>query len=111
MIDLATTMINHDRPYDFMPRKAHPDAPITAYRSTILTFFIILSFKCIHVFLTYPLAQIKLSTHDGSLRYHSLHTRNGEDDMFSSDLSDKELKEKLGHMSATPSLVHPLSFS
>ncbi|XP_047975590.1 UPF0613 protein PB24D3.06c-like isoform X2 [Salvia hispanica] len=69
MIDLATTMINHDRPYDFMPRKAHPDAPITAYR------------------------------------YHSLHTRNGEDDMFSSDLSDKELKEKLGHMSATPSLV------
>ncbi|KAL1543204.1 UPF0613 protein PB24D3.06c-like [Salvia divinorum] len=38
-------------------------------------------------------------------RYHSLCTRNGEDDMFSSDLSDEELKEKLGHMSATPTLV------
>ncbi|KAG6435517.1 hypothetical protein SASPL_100391 [Salvia splendens] len=62
MIDLAATMINQGRPHDFMPRKAHPHAPITAYR------------------------------------YHSLCTRNGEDDMFSSDLSDEELKEKLGHI-------------
>ncbi|XP_057771824.1 UPF0613 protein PB24D3.06c-like [Salvia miltiorrhiza] len=69
MIDLASNMINQGRPYDFMPRKAHPHVPITAYR------------------------------------YHSLCAKNGDDDMFSSDLSDDELKQKLGHMSATPTLI------
>ncbi|CAH2049677.1 unnamed protein product [Thlaspi arvense] len=35
-------------------------------------------------------------------RYHSLSAYNGEDDMFSSDLSDDQLRMRLGHMSNTP---------
>ncbi|PSR92685.1 UPF0613 protein like [Actinidia chinensis var. chinensis] len=38
-------------------------------------------------------------------RYHSLCAYNGEDDMFSSDLSDDQLKMRLGHMSNTPCQV------
>ncbi|KAG5011219.1 hypothetical protein JHK82_019851 [Glycine max] len=34
-------------------------------------------------------------------RYHSLCSYNGDDDMFSSDLSDDQLKMRLGHMSST----------
>ncbi|XP_047336298.1 UPF0613 protein PB24D3.06c-like [Impatiens glandulifera] len=40
-----------------------------------------------------------------AFRYHSLCAYNGEDDMFSSDLSDDQLKMKLGHMSNTPCQV------
>ncbi|KAH6816493.1 alpha/beta-Hydrolases superfamily protein, partial [Perilla frutescens var. frutescens] len=69
MIELASTMINEGRPSDLMPRKAHPDAPITAYR------------------------------------YHSLCARNGEDDLFSSDFSEEELRQKLGHMFTTPTSI------
>ncbi|CAI9118596.1 OLC1v1020187C1 [Oldenlandia corymbosa var. corymbosa] len=35
-------------------------------------------------------------------RYHSLCAYNGDDDMFSSDLSEDQLKQRLGHMSHTP---------
>ncbi|KAL6971443.1 hypothetical protein U1Q18_031119 [Sarracenia purpurea var. burkii] len=35
-------------------------------------------------------------------RYHSLCAYNGDDDMFSSDLSDDQLKMRLGHLSNTP---------
>ncbi|PHT60279.1 hypothetical protein CQW23_02642 [Capsicum baccatum] len=35
-------------------------------------------------------------------KYHSLCAYNGEDDLFSSDFSDDQLKQKLGHMSNTP---------
>lgn len=35
-------------------------------------------------------------------RYHSLCAYNGDDDMFSSDLSEDQLKQRLGHMSNTP---------
>lgn len=38
-------------------------------------------------------------------RYHSLCAYNGDDDMFSSDLSDDQLKMRLGHMSNTPCQV------
>lgn len=38
-------------------------------------------------------------------RYHSLCAYNGEDDLFSSDFSDDQLKQKLGHMSNTPCQV------
>lgn len=38
-------------------------------------------------------------------RYHSLCAYNGDDDMFSSDLSDDQLKTKLGHMSTLPCQV------
>ncbi|KAL7123919.1 hypothetical protein ABFS83_14G014500 [Erythranthe nasuta] len=38
-------------------------------------------------------------------RYHSLCAYNGDDDMFSSDFSDDQLKQKLGHMSNTPTMV------
>ncbi|KAL8047843.1 hypothetical protein ABFX02_07G026000 [Erythranthe guttata] len=38
-------------------------------------------------------------------RYHSLCAYNGDDDMFSSDFSEDELKQRLGHMSTTPTLV------
>ncbi|CAI5462927.1 unnamed protein product [Closterium sp. Yama58-4] len=38
-------------------------------------------------------------------RFHSLACTGGADDMFSSDFSDEELKERLGHMAAWPSLV------
>ncbi|CAK8563560.1 unnamed protein product [Lathyrus sativus] len=34
-------------------------------------------------------------------RYHSLCAYNGDDDLFSSDLSDDQLKIRLGHMSST----------
>ncbi|XP_054807347.1 UPF0613 protein PB24D3.06c-like isoform X2 [Prosopis cineraria] len=34
-------------------------------------------------------------------RYNSLCSYNGDDDMFSSDLSDEQLKTRLGHMSCT----------
>ncbi|CAL5198765.1 unnamed protein product [Lathyrus oleraceus] len=34
-------------------------------------------------------------------RYHSLCAYNGDDDLFSSDLSDDQLKMRLGHMSST----------
>ncbi|KAF3615694.1 hypothetical protein FXO37_35399 [Capsicum annuum] len=37
--------------------------------------------------------------------YHSLCAYNGEDDLFSSDFSDDQLKQKLGHMSNTPCQV------
>ncbi|KAK6803828.1 hypothetical protein RDI58_001612 [Solanum bulbocastanum] len=40
-----------------------------------------------------------------SFRYHSLCAYNGEDDLFSSDFSDDQLKQKLGHMSNTPCQV------
>ncbi|XP_077218918.1 alpha/beta-Hydrolases superfamily protein [Tasmannia lanceolata] len=38
-------------------------------------------------------------------RYHSLCAYMGDDDMFSSDLSDDQLRLKLGHMSNTPCQV------
>ncbi|KAF6145274.1 hypothetical protein GIB67_041469 [Kingdonia uniflora] len=38
-------------------------------------------------------------------RYHSLCSYMGDDDMFSSDLSDDQLKMRLGHMSTTPCQV------
>ncbi|KAF5941665.1 hypothetical protein HYC85_019307 [Camellia sinensis] len=38
-------------------------------------------------------------------RYHSLCAYNGDDDMFSSDLSDDQLRMRLGHMSNTPCQV------
>lgn len=38
-------------------------------------------------------------------RYHSLCAYMGDDDMFSSDLSDDQLKTRLGHMSSTPCQV------
>ncbi|XP_070023065.1 uncharacterized protein [Nicotiana sylvestris] len=38
-------------------------------------------------------------------RYHSLCTYNGEDDLFSSDFSDDQLKQRRGHMSNTPCQV------
>ncbi|KAL6526534.1 hypothetical protein OROGR_015638 [Orobanche gracilis] len=38
-------------------------------------------------------------------RYHSLCAYNGDDDLFSSDFSEDQLKQKLGHMSNTPTLV------
>jgi pimeloyl-ACP methyl ester carboxylesterase len=38
-------------------------------------------------------------------RYHSLCSYMGDDDMFSSDLSDDQLKQLLGHMSNTPCQV------
>nr|AFK45298.1 unknown [Lotus japonicus] len=34
-------------------------------------------------------------------RYHSLCSYNGDDDLFSSDLSDDQLRMRLGHMSST----------
>lgn len=38
-------------------------------------------------------------------RFHSLSAYNGDDDMFSSDFNEDQLKQKLGHMSNTPTLV------
>ncbi|KAI3948244.1 hypothetical protein MKX01_014843 [Papaver californicum] len=38
-------------------------------------------------------------------RYHSLCAYMGDDDMFSSDLTDDQLKTRLGHMSQTPCQV------
>ncbi|XP_051129214.1 UPF0613 protein PB24D3.06c-like [Andrographis paniculata] len=38
-------------------------------------------------------------------RFHSLCAYNGDDDMFSSDFNEDQLKQKLGHMSNTPTLV------
>ncbi|GAV60927.1 DUF1749 domain-containing protein [Cephalotus follicularis] len=38
-------------------------------------------------------------------RYHSLSAYMGDDDMFSSDLSDDQLRMRLGHMSNTPCQV------
>ncbi|KZV55422.1 hypothetical protein F511_40088 [Dorcoceras hygrometricum] len=38
-------------------------------------------------------------------RYHSLCSYNGDDDMFSSDFSEDQLKQRLGHMSNTPTLI------
>lgn len=38
-------------------------------------------------------------------RYHSLSAYMGDDDLFSSDLSDDQLKMRLGHMSNTPCQV------
>uniref|UniRef100_A0A2P2J4S0 UPF0613 protein PB24D3.06c n=1 Tax=Rhizophora mucronata TaxID=61149 RepID=A0A2P2J4S0_RHIMU len=38
-------------------------------------------------------------------RYHSLYAYNGDDDLFSSDLSDDQLRMRLGHMSNTPCQV------
>ncbi|KAF7144561.1 hypothetical protein RHSIM_Rhsim04G0207200 [Rhododendron simsii] len=40
-----------------------------------------------------------------AFRYHSLCAYNGDDDMFSSDLSDDQLKMRLGHMTNTPCQV------
>ncbi|KAJ6804868.1 UPF0613 protein PB24D3.06c [Iris pallida] len=69
MIDLALNMITEGRAMELMPRKANPDAPITAYR------------------------------------YHSLCAYMGDDDMFSSDLSEDQLRMRLGHLSNTPCQV------
>ncbi|KAK9933478.1 hypothetical protein M0R45_020675 [Rubus argutus] len=38
-------------------------------------------------------------------RYHSLCAYNGDDDMFSSDLTDDQLRLRLGHMANTPCQV------
>ncbi|RAL38467.1 hypothetical protein DM860_002445 [Cuscuta australis] len=38
-------------------------------------------------------------------RYHSLCAYNGDDDLFSSDLNDDQLKQRLGHMCSTPCQV------
>ncbi|CAI7778354.1 unnamed protein product [Closterium sp. NIES-54] len=38
-------------------------------------------------------------------RFHSLACTGGDDDMFSSDFSDKELKERVGHMGSWPCMV------
>lgn len=38
-------------------------------------------------------------------RYHSLCAYMGDDDLFSSDLSDDQLRMRLGHMSNTPCQV------
>ncbi|CDP05625.1 unnamed protein product [Coffea canephora] len=35
-------------------------------------------------------------------RYHSFCAYNGDDDLFSSDLSEDQLRQRLGHMSRTP---------
>lgn len=40
-----------------------------------------------------------------ALRYHSLCSYMGDDDMFSSDLSDDQLRMRLGHLSNTPCQV------
>lgn len=40
-----------------------------------------------------------------SCRYHSLCAYMGDDDMFSSDLTDDQLRMRLGHMSNTPCQV------
>lgn len=38
-------------------------------------------------------------------RYQSLFARLGDDDLFSYDFSDNEMRERLGHMTAVPTLV------
>ncbi|GJP60167.1 hypothetical protein CLOP_g17298 [Closterium sp. NIES-67] len=38
-------------------------------------------------------------------RFHSLACTGGDDDIFSSDFTDDELREKLGHMAAWPCMV------
>ncbi|KAJ3669348.1 hypothetical protein LUZ60_011298 [Juncus effusus] len=38
-------------------------------------------------------------------RYHSLYGYMGDDDMFSSDLSEDQLRQRLGHMASTPCQV------
>ena len=38
-------------------------------------------------------------------RFHSLASFGGDDDLFSSDFSDDQLKERLAHMAAWPTLV------
>lgn len=45
-----------------------------------------------------------------SCRYHSLCAYNGDDDMFSSDLTDDQLRLKLGHMTNTPCQVELPNF-
>ncbi|MCD7448958.1 hypothetical protein HAX54_047570 [Datura stramonium] len=40
-----------------------------------------------------------------AFRYYSLCAYNGEDDLFSSDFSDDQLRQRLGHMSNTPCQV------
>lgn len=44
-----------------------------------------------------------------SCRYNSLCAYMGDDDMFSSDLNEHQLKMRLGHMSSTPCQV-PYTF-
>ncbi|CDP11057.1 unnamed protein product [Coffea canephora] len=41
-----------------------------------------------------------------SCRYRSLCAYNGDDDLFSSDLSEEQLRQRLGHMSHTPCQCH-----
>ena len=43
-------------------------------------------------------------------RYRSLSAYLGDDDLFSSDLSDAQLKARLGHMSRVPCQVTHVSF-
>ena len=38
-------------------------------------------------------------------RFHSLASYGGDDDLFSSDFSNEQLKERLSHMAAWPTLV------
>ncbi|RXH80358.1 hypothetical protein DVH24_041505 [Malus domestica] len=76
MIDLASTMICEGHGSELMPSAADPGAPITAYRWKEM--------PC---------------------RYHSLCAYNGDDDMFSSDLTDDQLRLRLGHMANTPCQV------
>ena len=41
-----------------------------------------------------------------SYRFHSLTSKMGDDDMFSSDFTDDELKSKLGHVRVPVLIVH-----
>lgn len=50
-----------------------------------------------------------IAKHHLPCRYHSLCAYMGDDDLFSSDLSDDQLKQRLGHMSNTPCQVTPSS--
>ncbi|KAH7573710.1 hypothetical protein JRO89_XS03G0196300 [Xanthoceras sorbifolium] len=80
MIDLASEMIKEGRKSEIMPREADPCAPITAYRTC----------NAVNVVKS---------------KYYSLCSYMGDDDMFSSDLSEDQLRTRLGHMANTPCQV------
>jgi len=87
-----------------MPREADPCAPISAYRSISISFYHIRSFENGKIVIRTCL-NTKINLLLASCRYHSLCAYMGDDDMFSSDLSDDQLKTRLGHMANTPCQV------
>ncbi|KAH0465092.1 hypothetical protein IEQ34_005195 [Dendrobium chrysotoxum] len=135
MIDLALSMMNEGRALELMPRQANPDAPITAYRQRCLylKFGSFNCSKPLHYSLVVNdegvfhfevtdrlnlgllqeyterslspqqiLKKIRMKVEN---QYHSLCAYMGDDDMFSSDLSEDQLRTILGHMSNTPCQV------